>query len=271
MHRNQLKDVPIAITYLRRLKSLNLGGNEISYIKPDAFSRNDMLEKLILNRNALETISPRLPVTLTKLSINQNKLRSLDVRSLDRLETLNADGNEITQFPRLPESVKSVSLCSNRLEVDKLTLEGYPKLRSINLENNQGIYAISLCENGSRTDRELRGLNVGKAGVRTIAVDAFACLSRLRYIDISRNQIKDYQPRWFQCKKRLRSIRLSENPWNWSCNITQSLIEIAEKYSNRGMPPKLPIGLIAADTDANAFTHDFENVTCGDSGNRLLD
>lgn len=93
---------------LRRLKWLNLIGNDLHALSPDAFDHLDALETLLLGRNQFKIIDPNTAdaisslVTLKVLDMSFMELRTIPEHMLHAprsLHTLNLTGNLFTVLP----------------------------------------------------------------------------------------------------------------------------------------------------------------------------
>jgi hypothetical protein len=92
------------------------------------------------NRNLLISMD-ELPTSLKYLKIRDNFLTSIDLSTLDNLETLNVAYNKITGLEKLPK--KLVELVCDNNKIERLNLTDIHDLKVLNVSNNP----ITLIEN----------------------------------------------------------------------------------------------------------------------------
>lgn len=269
MHKNLLERVPPAIKQLRNLKFLNLGGNRLKVIDHGAFFSLKKLERLILGRNMLVKMPGLLPVSLQKITVSRNELSTLgNLEYLINLKMLAADKNKLEMFPRLPHTVKVVSLCSNMIDED-ISLQPFSNLTAINLSNNTNIGDISMSTFSSSHSRStpsnLRAFEARNAGIKYVTPNAFKCLRRLRFVDISHNEIRQYQESWFNANRALRSVHISGNPFSCDCDVKSSLAHISSTIHSKGKWGLRQKDLIDT-ARSRSFHNDFQEVRCANEG-----
>ena len=81
------------------LRHLNISMNSLSTIQPRMFKNLQSLQVLILDQNSLEEVPIAVPLNITNLSMNCNRIKYLTINSLyilPQLKTLSLTGNIIT-------------------------------------------------------------------------------------------------------------------------------------------------------------------------------
>lgn len=267
LHRNHLEKVPPAIQQLRNLRFLNLGGNKLKVIKHGAFYSLKKLERLILGRNFLVNFPGLLPKSLVKITVSRNELSTLgNLEYLSKLKMLAADKNKLEAFPQLPHTVKIVSLCSNLIDED-ISLQPFSNLTAINLSNNTNIGDITMStfsnSDSRSTPSTLRSFEARYAGIRSVTPNAFKCLRRLRFVDISHNEITQYQESWFIGNRALRGVHISGNPFSCDCDVRSSLAQIVSTIDGKANRKWIHM---TNTTRSHSFHNDFNRVRCQNEG-----
>jgi hypothetical protein len=98
------------------------------------------LKKLVCSHNLL-TVIENLPTTLENLNISFNYLDSIDIGSLEVLESLNISHNRIEKLSNLPKTLSELLINDNKL--GSLDLKEITNLKTLNISNNP----ITLIEN----------------------------------------------------------------------------------------------------------------------------
>ncbi|XP_074835542.1 podocan-like protein 1 [Carettochelys insculpta] len=159
----------LAFRKLRRLQSLDLSGNHLTLL-PAGLPPS--LEVLRLHKNQLNSLSPELLASLTRLKelhLAHNRLRIGSItpgtwQELQGLKLLDLSNNELSYIPPdLPESLEYLYLQHNRIAVIEAgAFHSIPDIRAIVLRSNR-----------------LRATSV--------SAEAFAALKQLEVVDTTGN------------------------------------------------------------------------------------
>lgn len=136
-------------TMLPNLKEIDLSHNRLTHIAEQAFDKNVLLKKLILNGNSLRNLSPYMFVTLRYfkiLSLNDNRYfriglsdTTLYSTSLEHLSYSNCRIRRINEktFQFLPQ-LKILNLTNNRINyIPNNSFQSNDKIEHIYLNNNR--------------------------------------------------------------------------------------------------------------------------------------
>lgn len=219
----------LALAGLLDLEHLDLSSNNLTKLSESTFPPFPSLRSIDLQNNPIEFI---LPMTFAVLNTTNeliigSKSTALDLAntngaflSLDQLKTLNILN---VNTPTLHET-----LFSGLKEVERLRLRG--RIERIELD------AFSEMP-------QLKELILSGCGILDISMDAFFGIKDLRIIDLSHNQLSlipagvfdeqkklqeiylqnnhlEYLPKQFFDIKSLQLVRLNDNPWKCSCEMS---------------------------------------------------
>ncbi|XP_018565691.1 leucine-rich repeat protein SHOC-2 [Anoplophora glabripennis] len=203
-----------------KLKLANFGNNPISIIFPNTFEVMNTTDSLIIG-------SDDIPLTLiTNSFIGLNMLQKLTLNNLE-LEILKRD--LFMGMPSLTELILSGNI--TKIEYDAF------------LEVNQiGKLILSNCQ------------------ITNMSMDAFIGLQKLHYLDLSKNKLEYLPPGIFDnlisikelylngnnlkqvsrdifSKIHPKLLRLSDNPWHCSCDMSEWKPMIVNKVKQRSFKP----------------------------------
>ncbi|XP_063079382.1 leucine-rich repeat transmembrane protein FLRT2 [Engraulis encrasicolus] len=191
-----------ALAQLQGLEELHLDDNSISTVgvEEGAFREAGNLKMLFLTKNHLSSVPIGLPVDLTELRLDENRIADIQeeaFQNVTSLQRLLLDGNLLTDdgiaegtFHELA-NLRELSLARNSLTVPPPMLPGVSLLK-LNLQENQ---------------------------ITSIPVTAFAGLHRLERLDISNNQLKSLPQGVFDSLVSLRQLSVRGNSWHCDCSI----------------------------------------------------
>lgn len=91
------------------------------------------VESIICVNNLLEELE-NLPKSITKIDVEYNFLKEIDVSALPQLESINISNNEIKELTNLPSSLIELKCTNNKLE--SLDLKNLDNLRTLHISNN---------------------------------------------------------------------------------------------------------------------------------------
>lgn len=219
----------LALAGLLDLEHLDLSSNNLTKLSETTFPPFPSLKSTDLQNNPIEFILPMTFAVLnaTKELILGSKSMALDLEktngaflSLDQLKMLNIMN---VKSPSLHQT-----LFSGLKEVERLRLKGY--IERIEMD------AFSEMP-------QLKELILSGCGITDISMDAFFGIKDLRIIDLSRNQLSlipagvfdeqkqlqeiylhhnylEHLPKDFFVVESLKLVRLIENPWICSCEMS---------------------------------------------------
>ena len=116
------------------------------------------LEALTLNENRLASLEGVLPPSLTALTVDENRLATFPAAGLDNLEILSLEDNALAELPPLPPRLATLSVDGNGLE----TLE-LPETIEVLRASRGAFHALPLAGL-----RRLRVLRVESSGLRAL-------------------------------------------------------------------------------------------------------
>jgi Leucine-rich repeat (LRR) protein len=220
--RNQIKRIiNTSFAGLLNLRYLDLSFNPLDHMDNDSFQYSENLNGLVLNRLGLKSIkflsSLKNINKLGSLDISNNKIMHIDtslikVLSLNSLKITNISLNDNYVFDYLNgERLEVFHAAINNFSIlpghkDKMTRLVELNLSSLNIENckavgidkmkNLQILDLSynqisdlnktLCNDDLKT-HALTHLNLRNNKFRTVDINEFGCLSKLKHLDLSNN------------------------------------------------------------------------------------
>jgi len=167
----------------KSLKHLDLSFSKIALVDQFAFDENVHLKSLILSGNSIENL-PALyrssDNVLESLTVNHNKLRSMDSRNLNSLVYLDLDYNELTNA-----NIPSI-------------LENLPNLYQLNLESND---ITSVDKNMFLKQQRLERLSLWNNEISRISPGSFDHIVSLKYLNLNSNEeLEEYRTEaWHFC------------------------------------------------------------------------
>lgn len=171
--RNQMTTIPPIIERFTALTYLNLSCNHISVI-PDAMYQLTRLQYLVLSENQITVIPEEMPHFLSDLQV------------------LHLDDNRLTELPD--------------------TIGQWRKLRELRLGSEFGGNLIQQLPPTLSSMRSLVELDVSFNQIRVLSPTTFQQLKRLRYLNLSHNQISELpQEYMFESCQQLSTLDLSDN------------------------------------------------------------
>lgn len=238
---NSIREIfPLAFSTLLNLTKLNLSWankNKGLIIKENLFKNLTKLYELNLNGNGLSRIPTNLPVSVGVLKLDNNKIISLDARSLaglnnvthlhlskncyrwnicgtsisikegsfasmDKLVYLDLSFNNLTKVPKgLPQSLKILKLDSNKIQtIYSDDFRGLWNLDILKLEGN-----CPRCENAPFPCETCKNRSL------SIHPAAFYNLTNLRSLNLGGNSLKSLPPSWFESLHKLKELFLAFN------------------------------------------------------------
>ena len=159
-----LETLPPSISCLKRIRTINVRDNQLTYLHPDLLAGLPELEELDVSENQLK----RLP----------------DIQNLAKLKTLNAMHNCIEEFPVLPSSIVILGLKGNRIEsIGEDVFALATALEQLYLTDN----AITALPSGISKCRKLRKLQLSHNKLASVPV----ALTELPYLELLRLAVND--------------------------------------------------------------------------------
>ncbi|KAF7283031.1 hypothetical protein GWI33_001562 [Rhynchophorus ferrugineus] len=206
---------------LMHLRQLLVSHNSIEAVADTAFEGVYNLEELDLSYNRIGNISSKLSnlTSLQVLNLNNNKLTRIDrwdLYNLTKLTSLDLSNNYLTQFSleMAPNNqLKSLNLDENRIDYFWVSLMRLYMLEALYLRKNNiseisgfpgdslhNIRTLDLSGNKIRTIRtgmfnglpKLGYLNCSHNAIETVMVTGVLSLSSLHVLDLSYNNISDF-------------------------------------------------------------------------------
>lgn len=206
-------EIPRNINQLNSLRLLDLSGNMLrGHVPFDSFTRH--LKDLRLANNELEG-------TLTSAIGNLREIERLDVSSN------NLSGELPVELFGGLGALEILDVSNNRFTgtLQASTSPDASELRIINAENNRLSGAL-LCADFFRHAPHLRFLKLSNNEISgSFADDTFEAAGELVELHLSRNNFAGPLPRSLGSMKKLKSLRLNDNPRLGTHGIAESLSE----------------------------------------------
>lgn len=236
----------LAFEGMPNLNFMDLSDNKLTHLYPDTFKNNNNLQMLSLSGNPLElTKSPDRPkyflssLSLTELDLSRCQLRQITNETfaeLPNMISLNLDSNFIHYVsPQMFEKLKyleEVNLSNNIItDIDPLLFADIEDMTTLKLSNNSlskfddvdiaVLKELDLSNNMFRTlesttlegTQDVAIVNFSYNTIERIDDDTFTDLNRLRYLDLSHNNLIGPLSLFvFETNEELETLSLSHNP-----------------------------------------------------------
>ncbi|XP_065572709.1 leucine-rich repeats and immunoglobulin-like domains protein 3 isoform X2 [Artemia franciscana] len=218
LHQNRLTDIPVFGTP-SKISLINLGNNEIQFLRENQFMGLKQLKQLDLSGNKLKSFQPGLfpeGVKLELLNLNNNRISSLDktcLNNLTNLYDLRLNRNRLQSLPKelfkKQANLKVLDLNRNSLkEIDGLLFDGLAGLTTLRLRKNE-INTLSdgaFWGLGSLTQLQLDGNNIS-----SIRKGWLYGLTTLEKLSLSYNRISSMEKDAWQSCHQLAELDLTNN------------------------------------------------------------
>lgn len=208
---------------LENLEVLNLGGNEIDYLAPDAFTKLPKLKSLTLgpgnyfNSSMLFDAVNRVPsleqLDLSRIYLLQDipdnaldKLKNLKSLSVRRNQIFNASANAFAGL----ESLEHLDLSIMRLtELEPKIFSPLNNLKTLSLRGN---YIEEIDETSFMGLSKLEDLNMGYNEFTSLPADVFSSLKSLKTLNLEHNKnYKWVDPDTYNGLDSLETLLLNES------------------------------------------------------------
>ncbi|CAB3366951.1 Hypothetical predicted protein [Cloeon dipterum] len=193
---NKIKVIPHGVLQkLPRLLVLELRGNPMTFLHPDAFVGLTFMRKLILSDARNLTIFPNLngSSSIEILTIERASLQEVPSNLCaltPKLKSLDLSSNELSRIPDLSEckELRILELSKNQIE----TVESHP------------FSALS----------QLHDLLLSRNKIKHVPQEAFKGLSKLQVLDLEGNGIESIHPETFIPLTTLEDLNLGNNQFS---------------------------------------------------------
>lgn len=225
LDRNKLRDYPVALDHLRKLRFLYLANNQITHLSQGDFaSFGSHLEELSLAGNNLEEFPASVLTNCPKLihlNIAYNTIENLTSEMLfgwsNNLEVLILKGNRINQLPerlfQFTTKLRELSLSFNKLTAvhDAALIDVGDTLEI--LEMNMALERSSFPTGLLKPLRQLQFLSLEYNRIVSLPSSAMDHCQNLRYLSLEGNRLGAINGGHFKSEhlRSLRDIRLSYN------------------------------------------------------------
>lgn len=175
------------------LESVSLSDNSITKVTQDTFKGSLSLKKISLHNNVILEIEDGAfdsLQNLTELDLSKNSITCIKDFNLHSLEVLNLSKNSLEDFQ------------STTAKLDF-------KLVSLDLSENKLLYFPLLPKNNV-----LEHLDISRNHIQTVTESSektYLVFEKLRYLDMSYNNLKDVPEDFFKCMGSLEVLNVSHN------------------------------------------------------------
>lgn len=251
---NNLTAFPRGTTHLKKLKTLQLGNNQLALVN-DRIGLHANLENLDLVRNKISALPASIQnfPNLRRLTLNNNVIETVDssIGKLSRLEQLSFYRNNLREVPQglyQLTALKEIDLYYNQIERIDKQLINWKKLEILYVANNRLIAIpdeigelhqlaelylhnnrLSVLPEGLTALQNLRVLRINNNYISQLP-EALQHLAKLENLDLSFNQISQLPSSLFE-SRQLKLLVLVANPFDR--DTRDKLPEWAEKLRAR--------------------------------------
>jgi len=233
------------------IKTLDLSGNRIKVIPPNAFKMFPHLDTLILKNNLLNEISEEFSKlqNIKNLQLGGNNISVINNRSSlpSSLKTLSLEKNKISEIQpgtfSLNTNLSILNLAYNRFTGSgffEKSLAGLDGLQILELNNN----LLTKVPEALTSLKSLEKLSLAKNLIETIPSGIFSNLRLLRQVELRGNPIHHFHPNSFVNLPSLKKLQVLGSPrvTNSFPNLTGTpgleLIHL-DRVSLEEVPPNL--------------------------------
>ncbi|XP_035474720.2 leucine-rich repeat-containing protein 19 isoform X2 [Scophthalmus maximus] len=118
-------------------------------------------------------------------------------------------------------------------ELDRQALVSYPLLEELHLDGN---WVTAVPANYCSVVPHLRVLSLSRNNISRLDPEAFFGLDDLTELDLSHNQLTSLPSQLLRGMNGLKKLNLQENPWNCSCPLLSSIVEVTAANISIGAP-----------------------------------
>ncbi|XP_028130153.2 chaoptin-like [Diabrotica virgifera virgifera] len=202
---------------LRKLQTLDISYNSITYIASEAFT-GTKISSLNISGNSLSDFNCNIKqlTTLNTLDLSHNKLLVFDLETLpNSTKTLIVARNNLENL----QECKCIDSGCMSLEILDLSFNNFSSLKRIhfthllNLQSLflQGNQLISLSSDLFSNLNKIQYLNVSSNHIKIVPYQLFDNQLYLKTLDLSNNEIKVFKPLMYQNLFNLDSLYLQNN------------------------------------------------------------
>ncbi|KAF1347970.1 hypothetical protein BDV97DRAFT_391262 [Delphinella strobiligena] len=223
VRRNSLAGVDLEGCELKRLEELDLTGNQLT-----EFTHAESLpslSRLVLDDNRLVVFaSGACDAKMASLSLQRNRLSSLDVDTLTNLRYLNVDENRLATVQGL-ERLRSLNVLSMRKQsVSRLAvLDQHIHARSLYLSSN-AIPSLAL----PHSYHSVQELEISHCGLQELPNEFGVRFPNLRMINLAFNALTDVRP-----LLNIPRLQVLHIPGNRLCRLRKTVATLARMQQLR--------------------------------------
>ncbi|XP_026470602.1 leucine-rich repeat-containing protein 70-like [Ctenocephalides felis] len=214
----------------KKLKRLNLGGNDLVAVPQRSLAILEMLKKLEIQENRISSISEgdfEGLRSLDSLGLAHNHLKEVPPRVFSHLTLLNSlelDGNSITYidpdaFAGLEENLQYLRLGDNNLHsIPSEALRPLHRLRHLDLRSNN--ISVILEDAFTGYGDSITFLNLQKNDIKTLPAMGFENLNSLETLNLQNNKLTHIPEEIMEpIVDTLRVVDIMDNPLICDCEI----------------------------------------------------
>lgn len=219
----------------RNLNSVHLQYNHLNTVRERAFALQDNLQLLDISNNwPLQTLN------LSKLNVEYFWARNCSVNRINvhdgRVIHVDLQENYIREFHfSEPKYIETLNLRENNLGQLLIGITEVVNLRNLDLSNNPNLINLRLpISDADETNwqlQRLEHLDLSNVGLKQLPISIIAktattlpSTSRLKYLNVSHNNLQDINPRYFEYLQNLKHFYLHNN--NWNCYNLQLIMDL---------------------------------------------